>query len=143
MRKRIVAAIMICMMMLCLLACAKIDESIDESAAGTVLGEYQAADGSDTDPWWHLSIIYDEEDRLYLSIYDNGAGNPGIEGPVVLLDDEQIAIEYDEDYYEQMPSEKWKTDGKYLIMSYSLTGERITLSNGGADADFEKEQHSL
>ena len=142
MRKRTVTAILICLLMICLCTCTEIEESIDEAAAQTVLGEYQAADDSDIDEWWHLSINYNDEDSLYLSIYDNSAGNPGIEGPIVLLDDGQIAIEYDNDYFDQLPSSKWKTDGKYLIMNYSLIREGITLSNGGADAVFAKEPDS-
>lgn len=142
MRKRTLISILICMMMLCLCACTKIDKTIDESAVKTIIGEYQAAADSGIDEWWHLSIGYNDEDNLYLSIYDNSAGNPGIEGPIVSLNSEQIAIEYDDDYYEQLPSDKWKTDGEYLIMNYSLSEEGITLSNGGADAVFAKEPDS-
>lgn len=135
--------------MLCLCGCNKtakstknqptIDISIDEFASRAVVGEYQADEDSGTDGWWHLSIRYDEEGNLYLSIYDNAAGNPGIEGPVVSLDDKQITIEYDEDYYDQLPSDKWKTEGKYLVMNYLLGSDGIILSNGGADAVFTEE----
>lgn len=139
MKNRALTVILMCLLMLCLCACTKIDKSIDDAAAQKIIGEYQAADDSGIDEWWHLSICWDDEDRLYLSIYDNSAGNPGIEGPVVSLDNEQIAMEYDDDYYDKLPSDKWKTDGKYLIMSYSLSEEGITLSNKNADAVFAKE----
>lgn len=139
MRKKMLAAVLICLLAVCFCACTKVEEHVDESAARAILGEYQAAEDSGTDGWWHLSIGYNDEDSLYLSIYDNEAGNPGVEGPIVSLGDSQIAIEYDEEYYEQLPSDKWKTDGKYLIMDYSLDDERITLSNSGGDAVFAKE----
>ena len=139
MKNNIVTALLICMLMFCFCGCTKIDKTIDESAVKDLLGEYQGVDSAGTDGWWHLSISYNDEDSLYLSIYDNEAGNPGIEGPVVSLHESQIAIEYDKDYYEQLPSDKWKTEGKYLIMNYSLSRKGITLSNGGGDAVFAKE----
>lgn len=131
-----------------LTACEKETFSIDQHYTDALLGEYQVA-GNDTDgddfvgSWWHLSIRNTENDELELSIYDNEAGNPGIQGKVLCLNDKEIVIEYDPDYYEELPSSKWKLHGKRLSMTYQLTDDGIILTNNKKSINFSREWETI
>ena len=113
-----------------------------------VEGEYQIVESKSDDnnagSWWHLSIYEtnndDEKHIEYFSIYDNEAGNPGVEGKIVELTDNQIKILIDPEYYDQLPSGKWHQKGKYLEMSYTKNNKDIILSNNNISLYFEKEQ---
>lgn len=109
--------------------------NIDSECYDKVTGEYQAQaqdNGNDDDyvgSWWHLSIGEDEAGKEYFSIYDNGAGNPGISGAIVTLDDSNIEISIDEEYYDELPSAHWQTDGGRLKLTYEMTDKGIELTN--------------
>lgn len=122
---------------------------VDSEALKAISGEYQAKgiynkefneyDGS----YWHLSIIpsgtYDHEND-YLSIYDNSAGNPGVEGDISYLDSEKLKVRIDTDYYEELPDGDWECDGETLELSYQKTDEGIVLTNNGKDVLFLTEE---
>lgn len=146
-----VAIILACLILL-FVGCSSGDKnsfektiSSDEYAA--VCGDYQAVgnevDGEDyVGTYWHLTICeMDGEDGQvpYLTIYDNAAGNPGIEGKIVGLHDQTIMIEYDPDYYEELPSAHWEVSGKYLELTYEQSESGITLTNHDYGIVFEKD----
>lgn len=111
-------------------------------------GEYQIVESKSDDnnagSWWRLSIHetnYDDEKHVeYFSIYDNEAGNPGVEGKIVELTDNYIKVLIDPEYYDQLPSGKWHQKGKYLEISYTKNNKDIILSNNNISLYFEKEQ---
>ena len=111
-------------------------------------GEYQIVESKSDDnnagSWWRLSIHetnYDDEKHVeYFSIYDNEAGNPGVEGKIVELTDNYIKVLIDPEYYDKLPSGKWHQKGKYLEMSYTKNNKDIILSNNNISLYFEKEQ---
>ena len=115
------------------------EKAVDEACRASIAGEYQIT-GQDAS-YWHLHIGSGDGSTDF-SIYDNEAGNPGVEGQMVLLDDSRIGIQIDEDYFDALPSDKWQNDGDYLEMTYESDGNTITLTNGGASLVFEKEAGS-
>lgn len=134
-----------CFLILCLLAlsaCGGGNAKIDEEALASVLGEYQAVPAEDAGEedfvgsWWHLSVT---EEGPYLSIYDNGAGNPGVEGRITALDGENLTVEWDPDYTEKLPHPGWSLDGGNLNLTYALTDGGIVLKNSGKAVEFTKE----
>ena len=115
---------------------------IDREILARVTGEYQAVEVDDPDDyigsWWHLSILEDDSEYGdYLTIYDNAAGNPGVEGKIVSLDDKSIKIIIDPDYYDELPSGQWKDSGKYLELTYERTFDGIILANNGKSIRFD------
>ena len=109
---------------------------IDMKELKSMIGDYQAEEGS-----WHLMIDEDfEEKGPYLSVYDNGAGNPGFEGRIMYLKDGIVITEVDEDLFEGMP-EGWETEGegKYAILDYSVTESGIVLGYRGTEVQFIRE----
>lgn len=122
------------------IACRSSD--IDKEALIIAMGEYQAVEVDDPDDyigsWWHLSILEDSyEYGDYLTIYDNEAGNPGVEGEIVLIDDKNIKVKIDPDLYDQLPSGQWKDSGEYLELTYEKTPEGIILTNNGKSIRFD------
>ena len=121
-------------------ACGSSD--IDREALTNANGEYQAVEVDDPDDyigsWWHLSILEDDyEYGDYLSIYDNEAGNPGVEGKIVLIDDKSIKVEIDPELYDELPSGQWKDSGEYLELTYERIPEGIILTNNGKSIRFD------
>ena len=120
------------------------DELLFDQYSRDLEGDYQAIeDEGSGDPeeyvggFWHLCV--NKQGGWYLSIYDNEAGNPGIEGYITEIDDENITIKYDPDYYDQLPSYKWKIDGKYLKLKYNNDAGFVTLTNNGHAIKFERD----
>ncbi|MCQ2500873.1 MAG: hypothetical protein MJ117_05960, partial [Lachnospiraceae bacterium] len=56
--------------------------------------------------YWYLSIGYDEYGPS-LAIYDDEAGNPGVQGYISYIDDKNITVLIDYWYYEDMPKANW------------------------------------
>lgn len=111
-----------------------------------VAGEYQAVEfdnGNDDDyigGYWHLYIGQDEESGDWnFSIYDNEAGNPGVEGPITEMDEESFTVKYDPDFFDQLPSSHWNMDGDYLKVEFELTADGIELSNNGKTITFVRD----
>lgn len=135
-KRKIIAFLAIISTVLMLACCGKTDTiSIDEKCRAEIAGDYQVTGLEDN--YWHLYIS--AEDEPVLSIYDNAAGNPGIEGPIVKLDESTIRIRYDTDLYEALPSDQWRLDGKYLELGYERNDDSLTLTNHGAAVVFQKE----
>ena len=121
---------------------------IDMEELKTLLGDYQAVESGDPDSddyaegFWHLYITEDFEDKgPYLSVYDNGAGNPGFEGRIMYLKDGIVIVEIDEDLYEGMP-DGWETEGegKYAILDYRKEGDNAVLGYRGTEILFAKDE---
>ena len=115
---------------------------IDRDELICAIGEYQAVEVDDPDDyiggWWHLSILEDDyEYGDYLSIYDNEAGNPGVEGEIVFFDDKNIKVKIDPDYYDELPSGEWKDSGRYLELTYERISDGIILTNNEKSIRFD------
>lgn len=119
------------------------ESDVDGAMLESISGEYQVVEeGSEADSigyWWHLSIYNDVDKGPYLSIYDNSAGNPGVEGRIFALDDSNIKVKCDSDLTEEMPSDKWKQDGDYLKLKYEVKGNSIFLENSDRIIEFQKQ----
>lgn len=120
---------------------------IDLEALAGLTGDYQAEESGDPGSdkyvagWWHLMITEEHEGKgPYLSVYDNGAGNPGFEGRIMYLKKGIVIVEIDEDLYEGMPAD-WQTEGegKYAILDYRKSGDDVVLGYRGSEAVFIKE----
>ena len=136
----------IVIMTTCLLAgCSNGPEWADK--AKSIAGEYQAVEVDPQDDpdgyiggYWHLSIRDDEEaGGWYLAIYDNEAGNPGVEGLIESMDDTSIVVRIDPDYYDELPSGQWESDGETLEMSYACEEGGIVLTNNDQSITFTEE----
>lgn len=93
---------------------------------------------NNTPGWWHLSIRSDYDGKgPYLALYDNGSGNPGVEGRIMYLKDDLVIVEIDQDLYEGMPAD-WQPegDGKYAILDIIPDGDNIILGYRGSNAEF-------
>lgn len=140
MKRRFAVILVLLLATAMLAACGSRD--IDRDALILAMGEYQAVPVDDPDDyigsWWHLSILEgDYEYGNYLTIYDNEAGNPGVEGKIVLIDDNNIKVKIDPDYYDELPSGKWKDSGDYLELTYERTPDGIILTNNGKSIRFD------
>lgn len=109
-----------------------------------IAGEYQVVAVEDVEndedyvgTWWHLHIDSKEK---YLSIYDNEAGNPGVEGKIDFIDGSSLTVRIDPDYYEELPSAKWRSDGETLEVKYMKTDKGIELENNGEVLSFIREK---
>ncbi len=139
MKRRFALIFLLLLTTLIIFACGSKD--IDKEALTLAMGEYQAVEVDDPDDyigsWWHLSILMNHHEYgNHLSIYDNEAGNPGVEGEIVLIDDKNIKIKIDPDLYDQLPSGQWKDSGEYLELTYEKTPEGIILTNNGKSISF-------
>ena len=146
--KRLLAVVMTLLLAVTMFTACGTTESgsdeIDTTALGKIVGEYQVVGNEDEDnyigSWWHLDILADDEEYgNYLSIYDNEAGNPGVEGEIVSLDDASIIVKIDPEYYDELPSSKWKDSGEYLEMTYSMNNGTMNLTNNDYTIKFIKE----
>ncbi len=139
MKRRFTLIFLLLLTTLIIFACGSKD--IDEEALTLAMGEYQAVEVDDPEDyigsWWHLSILMNHHEYgNHLSIYDNEAGNPGVEGEIVLIDDKNIKIKIDPELYDQLPSGQWKDSGEYLELTYERTLEGIILTNNGKSISF-------
>lgn len=105
----------LCLCVFALVGCSK-----------SIYGDYQLIDS-----YWHLYI-----DKEYLSIYDNAAGNPGVEGSIISMDDSTITIEIDYDYFDEMPGDTWEEKDGTLTLNYKKTSNGIILENNGEELEF-------
>ena len=144
MKKYLVLLLSLVLAMTTLSSCGSKD--VNQDALGSLIGEYQAVEfdnGNDNDyvgGWWHLSIIDELSDEgSDFSIYDNEAGNPGVEGKMLLVDDANIKIEINPDYYDKLPTSSWQDSGDFLEMTYAVTDDGIELTNNGKTIHFVKE----
>ena len=140
MKRRFAIILVLLLAVSMITACGSKD--IDREALVLANGEYQAVEVDDPDDyigsWWHLSILEDDyEYGDYLTIYDNEAGNPGVEGKIVLIDDKNIKVKIDPNYYDQLPSGQWKDSGEYLELTYERTPDGIILTNNGKSIRFD------
>ncbi len=114
--------------------------SVDDQLFSAIAGDYQA---SPNDPnlreYWHLTILSDWEGYpYYLTIYDNSAGNPGVEGEVIGLYSDSMRIHIDPDYFDELPAD-WILDGEDLVLAYQADKDAIILTNNNRSATFLKE----
>lgn len=152
--KRVWSIILVAMLALICIGCGTQDNSggedivtsVDSECLSIISGEYQASGIYDAendeyvDAFWHLTILEDNEgEGPYFTIYDNEAGNPGVEGRLIFLDDKTIKVLVDEEYYEQLPSDKWELDGDTLTVDYAMTELGIVLYNNNVEVGFRWE----
>lgn len=108
---------------------------VDEEILKTIAGNYMPY--QNVDSWWVLDI----NEPAYFSIYDAEAGNPGVEGKIIHLDEEKIVFRINQSYYEELPA-NWELEeykGKdILILSYKVTDSVIELTNNGDTIAFKK-----
>lgn len=136
--KKLYTILLIIVMTFVIAACGAGAE-IDKNCRTIVNGDYHTLPSS-TDCW--ALFIGDTEDHgLYLSIYDDAAGNPCVEGKVTFLDETTIKIAVDEDLYEDLPADGWVCDGKTLEMTYSKTPSYIILTNNDISVEFGVNQN--
>lgn len=138
-----------------LLSCGKVQEQADEQIKEnnqkeeTVLnmecfdaveGDYHVQGHEDEDNYvgwyWHLAF-FRNEDGPYFTIYDDAAGNPGVEGYIIAMDEDSINVEIDQDYYEDLPRDNWADKDGVLYLQYELTEDGIRLTNGGEETAIE------
>lgn len=149
---RIIAAILLMSAAALLVSCtadrSTADRSIDKNYYTDLCGDYQAVEqlaGNEEDHvggWWHLYIGEGDDGKEYLSIYDNEAGNPGVEGEIVTLNENIITININDEYYEEMPSSHWKEEGGRLVLNYGLTGSGVEITNNGYTVMFVNDDGS-
>lgn len=142
--KSILILVLLVSAMFLISSCGSVDN--DEStvvAAGTetIAGEYkivvEAGQDSIRDNWV-LSIYEDKEiDFWYLNIYDNKT-NTGIYGPIAEIGKSSITVWHGPDYYTEMPSSSWKTDGDKFKLEYKASSDEIELTNNGATLKFKR-----
>ena len=86
------------------------------------------------------SMLCDSLGMPYLTIYDDEAGNPGVEGKIFRLNKDTITIDIAFRYYAFLPESDWKTsyyDSK-LKMHYELFQDSLILENNGKEMKFHR-----
>ena len=119
------------------------NSKVDEAYFSNICGTYDVVEHESDDfdryvgGWWALDIGDFEGSGPYLTIYDCGAGNPGVEGPIVALDESSVSIDCSE-IHDELPVGCWKYDEKTLTMDYKVTDEGIELTNNDFAIKFKK-----
>lgn len=120
--------------------------SVDETIFTSLSNDYQAVemDNGEDDyvyGYWHLYIGSNEDSGIehYFTIYDNGAGNPGVCGRISHLDAERIVIEIDTDMFEQMPTDWIDQDGT-LKLDYRRAGDYLIFTNNKKSVTFAPDE---
>ena len=74
----------------------------------------------------------------YLAIFDDEAGNAGVEGEIIGVDEDTITIKINKDFYERLPHDNWKTTlfDSRLEMHYKKSMENLILENNGEEMEF-------
>lgn len=113
---------------------------VDESSFAGIKGDYQAVETDEIGGWWHLYIGEDQENDLpyYFTIYDNGAGNPGVQGEIIKLNDTSLTLKVHMDMFEQMPADWTLEDDSTLTLEYVCDETSITLTNSDLPVVFER-----
>ena len=106
-------------------------------------GEYRP---TDEDLSWMIltidpkggAILDDSPGVPYLAIFDDEAGNPGVEGEIIGLDEDTIIIKISKGFYESLPHSGWKTtdNDSRLEMHYERFLNVLTLENNGEKMKF-------
>lgn len=104
-----------------------------EAAMQKIQGGYT---GTGDNSYMTLGIEYTDKGVPYFDLYDGDAGNPGVEGEIVQLNDHEMVVRYDPSLFEELPSEKWKVSGGQLKMEYELNDLGILLTNSGDSVQF-------
>ena len=118
---------------------------IDETLLANIEGYYSPMD--DDLSWMVLTIegnggsIMDEgPGKSYFAIYDAEAGNPGVEGRIIYLDENTIIIKIARRFFEELPDSEWETTylNSRLEMHYTKSGDKLILENNGKELEFSK-----
>ena len=106
-------------------------------------GEYRP---TDEDLSWMILIIDPNGGMMmsdgigvpYLTIYDDEAGNPGVEGKIIRLNKDTITIKIAFGYYAFLPDSDWKTTASdsRLEMHYKISNNKLILENNGKEMGF-------
>ncbi|MBQ1471104.1 MAG: hypothetical protein IIZ34_01945 [Eubacterium sp.] len=118
----------------------KQETTVMEAAFKQFKPAYQAVGKNN---FWHIDFTRDfkNEDTgetydYYMAIFDNGAGNPGVEGQIISLDNKKIVIKVDYDLYEGTPGD-WKLGDDTLELDYTIEDDgTLVLSNSGSKVEF-------
>ena len=121
---------------------------IDSTLLANLEGEYRPTDQNKS---WMILTIHQESGPIlgdgpkvpYLAIFDDEAGEPGVEGEIISLDEETITIKIEKDYFERLPDSDWKTSNfnSQLTMNYTRSGDKLTLENNGKEMEFYDGSH--
>lgn len=149
--KKLVMGLLYVLLIFCLFACQQEQDSEGTSAKNTqtsmqtstktdqmevyfeeLRGDYQAQESGDgtkqyVGSYWHLDLAKSHK-KPYFALYDNEAGNPGVEGFIIRLTKDQIVVKINQDLYEGLPGD-WEDDGKTITISYEKKGNLLFLSN--------------
>lgn len=98
------------------------------------------SDDEEGESWWYM---YNEETRSgepYFDIFDSEAGEPGLAGWIVNLDDSHITVRVDWANKGRYLPGDWKLERMNTIFKadYKITGDRIKITNNGQTFTFIK-----
>lgn len=137
-RKMLCNLFLLCMFTMLAAGCSR--SYVDRSAFENLAGDYPVVETEAVGGWWHLYIGKSDDIPCYFSIYDAGAGNPGVSGEIISLDDTSLSIRIDQDMFENLPAEWTLTgDNAFLTLEYTCEGNLLTLTNNHLPVVFEKE----
>lgn len=97
-------------------------DKINKESLVAIEGSYKACGNEEISDEFVMDIT-DKE----VSIYDAGAGNPGISGKLISVTDDSLTISLE--YYENDPANYWVTDGKTMTIGFEKTDRGIVLTN--------------
>lgn len=106
---------------------------LDNDALKEIEGAYEAAGNIEIDNDVVLSIS-----GIYLTIYDAGAGNPGVSGRIVRADKEKVTIFTK--YFEDTLADKWEEKNHFVTIYYEMTERGILLTNNDYCVSFTSDE---
>lgn len=116
------------------LACGCSDSGeFDKESLASIEGSYRVLGTEEISSEFAMDIT-DKE----LSIYDVGAGNPGISGKITQISADSLTIKLE--YFENDPALYWVNDGKTMTVSYEKTDRGIVLTNNDYPITFKSDQ---
>ena len=136
MMKKYISVVIISIILIFTLGGCETKKNIDKECMSNISGVYHVVEqdnGNDADyvgGWWVLFIgDYDGPDYEgpYFTIYDS-CGNPGVEGPIISLNEDEIQVDCSE-IQDELPSAHWKLDGNTLVVNYKIIESAIELTN--------------
>lgn len=139
----IVSIIALMIIVLYFVVSTVISSQIDKRQLEKLEGEYRP---TDEDLSWMVLTISSEGGMImddgpgvpYLAIFDDEAGNAGVEGEIIGVDEDTIIIKINKDFYERLPHDNWKTTlfDSRLEMHYKKSMENLILENNGEEMEF-------
>lgn len=137
--KKYGTALIICILLLIMSGCS-LGGKVDQDIFKSLCGDYQSLEDEKNGigSYWHMGIGKSDKGKPYVWIFDDEAGNPGIQGEIVELSGDRMVICYDEEWFEELPADQWQVKDGMLDIQYRKTKDGLAFINNRMEVLFEQ-----